>query len=196
MKAVSILLLLLLLPIVSLSQTSSSSEKPTDVEILKFSWGEAPPKTTEFSNRSSDNVFDASGAGSGRTDVERVNRPSLPTSRAKSSIIEYVFTLSIKNTGSKTIQSVRWGYFLYPKDPNAEAVGWLFETRTKIEPGKKKGLKDTSFLGGRLLSKTAKPSNATRSSYNDKAVILHIDYDDGSTWDNPSSYQNIQLIKQ
>ena len=169
MKAVSILLLLLLLPIVSLSQTSSPSEKPADVEILKFSWGEAPPKTTEFSNRSSDNVFDASGAGSRRTDVDRPDRPSVPMSRSKPAFIEYKFSLSIKNTGNKTIQSVRWGYFLYPKDPTAEAVGWLFETKTKIEPGKKKGLQDTSFLMGELLSKTRTPSNATRSSYNDKA---------------------------
>src|SRR5437764_5582888 len=44
MKALSILLLFFSLSIVSTSQTPSTSEKPPDVEILKFSWAEAPSR--------------------------------------------------------------------------------------------------------------------------------------------------------
>lgn len=195
MKAVLVLLLLLTLAVVSFSQTNLTSDKPADIAVLKFSWAELSPKVR--SGGSSDNRVDVSMSGSAARSAEEnsksravdLSSSRYPSRSDKLKTVRYQFSLSIKNNGSKTIQAIRWGYFLYPKDQTAEPARWWFTTKAKIEPGKKKTLEGTSFLMGEPL-KVKMPSSATRSSFNEKVVIVQVDYTDGSTWEHASPYQN------
>jgi tetratricopeptide (TPR) repeat protein len=172
-------------------------EKPSDLEIKKFSWTEAPsteliaPSAAPIAAPTSTvsqtgtrvladpNAKGESGPGE-RPNPSAVSAPPLRTATETTrSFMAYKFTISIKNTGSKTIVGVRWAYFFEPKDPAREALAYLFITTTNIPPGKEKTLNDS------LTSSSASmklPSKHNQALFNERVAILRLDYADGSSW--------------
>ena len=69
-----------------------------------------------------------------------------PPARAPSEtreFIAYKFSVSIRNTGNKTIVGVKWAYFFDPKDAAKEGLAYLFTSKTNIPPGKEKSLNES-----------------------------------------------------
>ena len=85
------------------------------------------------------------------------------------------------NIGNKTIVGIKWAYFFDPKDAAREGMSYLFITKTNIAPGKEKLLSE-------LLSRTGSkspiklPSKQNREGFSERAVILALEYADGTTW--------------
>jgi Tfp pilus assembly protein PilF len=174
-------------------------EKPSDVEVVKFSWTEtqstvliAPsspsiPVSTSIVSPSGTRVLaDPRAKGEpGPTELPDLSATGVPVSRDSSTptrtVTDYKFTALIKNTGSKTILGVQWGYFFYPKDPAHEALVHVFTTKTNIGPGKEKSLNDSLPLSG-PAGRTKIPTKETRALFNEGVAILRLDYADGSTW--------------
>jgi len=175
-------------------------DKPADVEITKFGWTETPSKaliapssapiavTTTGVSATGTRVLGNPGE-KGEGGPSQVLNPSGITtpyprtdSESTRDFIDYKFSVTIKNTGSKTIIGVKWAYFLEPKNTNSEALSYLFATKTNIAPRKEKVLADSLNSSGRSTS-TKVPSKHSRELYNERVAILRLDYADGTSWE-------------
>lgn len=175
-------------------------EKPSDVEVIKFSWTEAPstiliapsspsiPVSTSTVSQSGTRVLaDPRAKGQpGPIELPDLTATGLPgagvPTASTRAVINYKVTALVKNTGSKTIVAVQWGYFFYPMDPAHEALAYVFTTKTNIAPGKEKSLNDSVPAKGVPAGRTKKPTRYTRGLFNERIAILRLDYADGSTW--------------
>ena len=175
-------------------------QKPSDVEVVKFSWTEvhsmvltsptSPSISTSSSAVSSSGtrvLADANAKGQpGPAEVLDPTGTGLPPSRLPAAstpaVNQYKFTVLIKNTGSKTIVAVQWAYLFDPKDSAHEGLAYLFLSKTNIEPGKEKTVSDSVFSAGSPKGPTKMPSKKSRAFYNERIAILRLDYADGSSW--------------
>ena len=186
----------------------SEHSKPTDVEILKFDWSEsvsqmlvgpsAPSMSVSSSPVSATGtrvlgnpqekgeagpppMADASGAAPAA--------PRGPTGSIRG--IDYKFTASIKNTGNKTIVVVQWAYFFDRKDPG-DAICYVLTTKTDIPPGKEKTLTEKVPSQINPKSTTKAPTAYNRTLFNERVVILHLDYADGTFWQSSGPLNSTQ----
>ena len=163
-------------------------QEPADVEIVKFSWSEEPShvltrppspvisvSTTPVSQSGTRILADPTAKDQpGPPPLLDPSSTALPTSRkSETSVrgVDYKFTAVIRNTGSKTIQTVKWAYVLIPPDAQ-DGFAYVFTTRSNLSPGKEKTLKD----------QFPSPPAANRALFKERVVILRLDYADGSSW--------------
>ncbi len=177
----------------------SRHEKPVDVEIIKFSWSETParvlvpssaaiPLTTSPVSSSGTRVLADPNAKGEPGPGEILNPSGITASPAKASsentreFIAYKFSVSLKNTGSKTIAGVKWAYFFDPKDPAREGLAYLFSSKTNIPPGKEKTVNDSLGSPTGPKASTKLPSKHNQALFNERVAILKLDYEDGTSW--------------
>jgi len=175
-------------------------QKPSDVEVVKFNWTEAPsmvltapaspsiPVSSSTVSSSGTRVL-ANPTAKGEPGPAEVLDPtgtglpaSLRPAASTRAVINYKFTVSIRNTGSKTIVAIQWAYFFDPKDSAHEGLAYLFMTKTNIAPGKEKNLTDSVSSAGSPKGPTNMPSKHSRAFFNERIAILRLDYADGSSW--------------
>jgi Tfp pilus assembly protein PilF len=175
---------------------------PVDVEVIKFSWKEAPSRVLNVPSSPAIPVYTTPVSRTGLRvlgDLEKGDpgprneggpdpfdplSPVEPNSRTSSTSlrgVDYKFVASIKNTGSKTITSVQWAYFFVPANPH-EAFVYVFTTRINIPPGKDKNLHDQ--VPSAIIPATQSNALAShnRALFKERVVILRLDYADGSSW--------------
>jgi hypothetical protein len=100
--------------------------------------------------------------------------------------IKLKFSVSIKNTGARTIESVQWAY-LFHLHPAPDLLVYVFTTRIKIAPGQEKTLKDD--IPSQVLPTNQKAPTAQNSAQSkDRVIILRLDYADGSSWHSSSHH--------
>lgn len=182
-------------------------EQPSDVEILKFSWTEAASKVliapssgavavtiSPVSPTGTRVLADPNAKGDpGPGEILNPSGAAVSSSRSPEEqntrdVIAYKFTVSIKNTGSKTIVGVKWAYFFEPKDSAHDGLAYLFTTKTNIPPGKEKTLNESLTSsggregGGGLKGSTKMPSKHNQPLFNERSAILRLDYSDGTSW--------------
>jgi hypothetical protein len=87
----------------------------------------------------------------------------------------------MQNKGNKTIVAVHWAYLFYPKDPR-EALAYVFNTKTNIGPGKEKNVTDQVPSVTNQKSPGKVPTAYNRALFEERVVILRLDYADGSSW--------------
>ena len=97
-------------------------------------------------------------------------------------ILTYVYRARVKNTGSKTIRVIDWGYTFLDPETRQEIGRHLYTTKVKIRPGQ----------DGELVGRSGKPQTSTVSVKNagkepgEEVVIYRVQYEDGSVWQPPS----------
>jgi len=171
-------------------------QEPADVEIVKFSWDEVPSQvldppapvvpvsTTPLSQTGLRVTGDPNAKdqpGPPGSDQLGTNLPSPRRSDGTLRRVDLKFTVSIKNTGSKTITNVQWAYFFVPQDPK-DGFAYVFNTKISIPPGKEKNLRDQvpSVVVPTSQSKT--PTSHNRALFKERVVIVRLDYADGGSW--------------
>ena len=171
-------------------------QKPADLEVVKFSWSETPAQvlqapapvitvsTTPVSQSGTRILADPTAKDQpGPPPLLDPSSTALPTGRKSDTSVRGVdlkFTASIKNTGTKTIQAVHWAYLLVPHDAKDGFV-YVFTTSMKIGPGQEKTLKEG--IPSLILPTGQKaPTTHNRTQFNERVVILRLDYADGSLW--------------
>jgi Tfp pilus assembly protein PilF len=170
--------------------------EPADVAIVKMGWTETPAQvlhtpapvisvsTTPVSQSGTRILADPTAKDqSGPPPLLDPSSTALPTARKPDASfrgVDLKFTASIKNTGSKTIESVQWAYLLVPQDVQDGFV-YLFTTKIKIAPGQEKTLKDgvPSLV---LPSGKKAPTTHNREQFKERVVILRLEYADGGSW--------------
>jgi Flp pilus assembly protein TadD len=175
-------------------------EKPSDLEITKFSWAEVPSRIAVAPSSSTIGIttspVSATGTrvladpnAKGESGPAEVLNPSgittpFPSASTENSrdFMAYKFTISVKNNGSKTITSVRWAYFFEPKDPAREGLAYRFVTQTDIGPGKEKLLNNSLPPHSGSGTPVKLPSKRNQALFNERVAILRLDYADGTSW--------------
>jgi hypothetical protein len=178
-------------------------EKPSDVEIIRFSWTEGLAKvlvpsaptiaitTSPVSATGTRVLADPSAKGEpGPREVAEASGGNLPpggeSTASTRDTLEYRFFASIRNTGSKTIVAVKWAYFFEPKDSAHEGLAYLFVTKTEIKPGKEKALKDSIPINSPKGSMKM-PHKNNQALFNERVELLRLDYADGSSWESSAA---------
>ena len=173
-------------------------QKPSDVEVVKFNWTSSmvltapaspaiPTSTSAVSPSGTRVLADPRAKGEpGPSVILDPTGTGLPPSRRPAAstraVSDYKFTVSIRNTGSKTIVAVQWAYLFEPKDSAHEGLAYLFTTKTNIAPGKEKNLTESLSSAGSPKGPTKMPSKDSRAFFNERIAILRLDYADGSSW--------------
>lgn len=199
MKTFEILILILAIGGVSIAQDSTRPEAPPDVAVLKFGvkWKKMSISYSGggggLPSRGSTSRREVGGGGRdnpnlGREDREIQNRQqqadierSRGASSTKSSLelpeIQsegYQYSITIKNTGNKTINAVEW-VFVVTKTYSFEE--YTVYGRKEISPGKTREL-STVISSGNYLTLKNTPSHIRTS-----VMIKRIEYSDGSFWE-------------
>jgi Tfp pilus assembly protein PilF len=172
-------------------------QPPADVEILKFSWDEEPAKvlkppppvvtvtTTPVSQSGLRIMGDPTAKDQpGPPPLLDPSGSALPANRKSDTIVRGIdnkFTALVKNIGSKTITNVHWAYFLVPKD-SQEGFAYVFTAKISIPPGKEKTLRDQVSSVVIPARQDKAPAINNRAHFNERVVILRLDYADGSSW--------------
>lgn len=118
--------------------------------------------------------------------AEALEPPPPPTKKTKDTpepgqVKTYVYRAKVKNTGSKTIRSIDWGYNFTDPETQQELGRHLYTTKVKIRPGQ----------DNELVGRSAKPQTSTISVKNagkdlgEQVVIYRVEYEDGSVWQPP-----------
>lgn len=169
---------------------------PADVEIVNFNWTETGGRSPNVNSPPPPSVYNMpvrkAGIGALEDPTAKTEPgPKLPpfdpggpprsASRPSVRGVEQKFTASIKNTGSKTITTIQWGYFFVPQD-GQDGFVLVFTTKIDIPPGKEKTLRDQveSLVVPANIGKTPSPHN--RALFKERVVILRLEYADGTSW--------------
>jgi len=107
--------------------------------------------------------------------------PAPSASRPSARGVDQKFTALIKNTGSKTITTVQWGYFFVPQD-GQDSFAYVFTTKIDIPPGKEKNLRDQIQSVVLPANQSKAPSAHNRALFKERVVILRLEYADGTSW--------------
>jgi Tfp pilus assembly protein PilF len=180
-------------------------QKPPDVEIVKFNWKEI---TSRALNVPSSAPVPVSTTPVSRTGLRVLGGPTEkgepgpplpgnqpgpdpfdplspvgPRSSASATHVrgvDYKFTASIRNTGTRTIVTVQWAYLLLHRPDQQNGFAYVFTTKTNLPPGKEKNLQDQVSSISKTQSKA--PGAPNRALFQERVVILRLDYLDGSSW--------------
>lgn len=173
-------------------------KKPSDVDIVKFNWKETRPQapvpapnpaipvTTSGVSHTGLRVL-GNATSTSQPDpppfLDPLNAPMPaprePTKRSRG--VYYKFTASLKNTGIKTIAGVEWAYVFYPKD-RSQPIAFAFATKANIPPGKDRELTDQILSTVNSEANSKFPTKDNRELFEEKIVILRLEYSDGSSW--------------
>ena len=172
-------------------------QTPADIEIVKFSWEEVlanvlapsspvvPVTTTPVSQSGLRVLGDPTAKDQpGPPPLMDPSGSSTSSSRRSASTVRGVdnkFTALIKNVGNKTVTNVHWAYLLVPK-ASADGFVYVFTTKVSISPGKEKTLRDQAPSVVIPANQTKTPNTDYREQFNERVVILRLDYADGSSW--------------
>lgn len=199
------LLALVSLTKVSTAQTSKQISEPPDVQILKFNWSkerigwERDPFAGPVENydgmrvrmRNERRIQEAKRVGSS-IDVDRITREA----KADDANIErmrekappryvFMYKVSVKNTGAKTIKTIDWDYIFLEPDTENEVWRHQFTNDEKIPPGKTREMEVLiQTPPTRTISVYALNKNE-HLSVKGRVAIVRIEYADGSVWPQP-----------
>ena len=172
-------------------------QKPADGEIIKFNWTESPSIVL---NDASSPVIRASTTGRSQTGLQVLGDPTakgesgplfqdpmsdtFPESREAATSyrgVDYKFQALIKNTGNKTIATVHWAYMIYRQNPH-DGLVYVFKTKMNVPPGKEKNLHEQIPSISLPVSQSKVPDMKNRALFEQRVIILRLDYSDGSSW--------------
>ncbi len=171
--------------------------QPSDVQVIKFSWTEVPASTLSAAPSTLSTSTSAAVSSSGtrilanpadKGDPGPLADPSMAppgtreVGRTTRSLVVSKSAVSLRNIGNKTIVGVRWGHFFYPKDTSHEPIGFVFRTKTNIAPGKEKSFSEQTPVATELKRSSQIPTNSNRTLFNERIIILRLDYAEGTTW--------------
>jgi Tfp pilus assembly protein PilF len=192
-----------------LAASRHEHEKPFAAEVTKFSWSETPSKMLVASSEGAIPISTAQVSPTGTRILANPNEKGDPgpaetlnpggvigtasasreSAQTTRDFIAYKFSITVRNTGSKTIVGIKWAYFFDPKDPAREGLAYLFTSKTNIPPGKEKTLNDSlgsptgpkaSNNGSKISAKL--PSKHNQALFNERVAIIQLDYNDGTSW--------------
>ena len=205
MKYLGAALLFAVTAIVSDAQSVPTSQEPSGIVVVRFSWTkerlgwEKDPFSGPVENfdemrartRNEKRIEDAKRGNPAEVDkIRREARADAANIAAqhKSAPSRYVFVykVTVRNSSEKPIKSIDWDYIFLDRASLDEIGHQQFTSEDKIAPGKAKEL--TIVINKpptHTISLTALNSNE-RNALSERVILVRIVYADGSRWERPS----------
>ena len=112
----------------------------------------------------------------------QINTSSLPIFKPGQAY--YAYSVTLKNTGKKTITTVLWAY-VFTDTVLQEQVGrTVSENAVKLRPGK--SVEMTGYSSNHAVQVVNAKSAGTRNPIKEEVQILRVDYEDGTFWERPA----------
>jgi len=204
MKYFSLALLIALAATVSNAQSVSILSDPPGAEVTRFSWSkerigwEKDPFGGPIENfdevrartRNEKRIEDAKRGNS--SEVDKIKREAKAdaaniAAKHKDTRARYVFVykVTVKNSGDKTIKSIDWDYIFLDRATETEIGRQQFTSEEKIAPGKAKDLVVTiTKPPTKTISLSALNKNEN-GSMDGHVIVVGIHYADGTSWQRP-----------
>jgi hypothetical protein len=96
----------------------------------------------------------------------------------------YVYSMKVKNTGSKVIDGIAWDYLFIDPNSNAELGRHQFVSYARISTEKTVTLQGQVRSSPIRVVRTAESSNNPRPKFIERAVIQCVLYADDTAWQN------------
>ena len=184
--------------------TAFGQEAPTpakpNIEILKLHWEKQVrlprnfdpsviPTGGTFSDpgsRISSSSPAATGAGSGASAARTAGSSSVTFPEVPGRLpVFYVYSLKVRNTGSKPIEGIAWDYLFIDANNNAELGKHQFLSYERIPVNKSVSLEAQLRSPPTRVVRTAESMKNTHSKLIEKSVIQCILYADDTSWKDP-----------
>lgn len=192
MKVPGLLLCIFLLCVDVSAQTPTSGPEPPDLTVIKKNWRKEfhNPALTADPFRSNDEQAELQRAqkdNAVRNAVRvREGGTPLPTNRVSRPVesdpegpsTRFVYRVTVKNTGTKTITALTWDYLFFDSEKVEQVGQHTFRQRVKIPPGK------SIELTGQSASPPTRVVDAAKTQHEEVSIRL-IEYADGSVWQKP-----------
>jgi hypothetical protein len=192
------LLLLVLLSLFDVSaQTSASEPEPLDLTVVKMNWRKeifhpaltsdpflANDQQAELQRNQKDNAIrNAVRVKEGGTPLPPNRSIPTPTENPDGPVTRFVYRVTVKNVGQKTITALAWNYLFYDAE-KVELIGeHAFRQRVKIRPGKTVELVGLSKYPPTRVINAANAQSKIKLP--EEISIREIAYEDGSAWQRP-----------
>lgn len=201
MKVVNLILCAVLLGAFNVNapaQTSPGVSVPPDIVVLQKSWRLAVRNSVldddpfsanaEFNEalraqRVNDiqNAIRARGSESRLPPPPRPNKNQDATSQPSET---YVYQVKIRNTGTKTIRAVDWGYIFTDPDTQQEQGRHRYSNKVKLRPGQNSGLVGRTASPPTYIVSAQNAGKDVRKQLTEQVVIYRLEYEDGTVWQN------------
>ena len=194
------LLLLLTIPFLSAIQDSAPVDAPSDLRIERKSWTKSYPPVGGDRDPFAPNdlirervlaareaqVVNRQRIGSGEPLQKprnvQINTSSLPNFKPGQAY--YSYSVTLKNTGTKTVKTVIWAY-IFTDTVLQEQVGrTVSENQVKLRPGK--SVEMVGYSSNHAVQVVNAKSAGTRNPIKEEVLILRIDYEDDTFWERPA----------
>lgn len=195
------LLLTTLLCAASLAQTGPT--QPPDLVVLKHDWSKERINWERDPFSGTVDSFDdvrrrigderrmerAKGAGdigeASKIERERRAEQVLKSRQTAPPRYAFLYKLSVKNTGEKTVKELDWDY-VFTDAATGEVMGRRqFTAVEKIGPGKRKDLEFLISSPPVQMISVHALNKKEREGLNGQAVIVRVLYEDGTVWSLP-----------
>lgn len=194
------LLLLLTIPLLhTVPQDPATVQSPADLRIEKKSWTKSYPPVGGDRDPFAPNDMVREQVLAAR-EAQVVNRQRIASSEPlmkprnvqintsslpnfKPGQAYYSYSVTLKNTGTKTVKTVLWAY-VFTDTVLQEQVGrTVSENRIKLRPGKT--VEMVGYSSNPAVQVINAKSAGTRNPIKEAIEILRIEYEDGTFWERP-----------
>ncbi|HZH30940.1 MAG TPA: hypothetical protein VEY11_09265 [Pyrinomonadaceae bacterium] len=201
MKNVSLILCAVLLgAVAAAAQTEPPVSAPPDIVVLQKNWrmvvrnaalDEDPfSANAEFNEalraqRENDrqNAIRARGSESRVPPPPRNKRTlDVPSSQMPT----YLYQVRLRNTGTKAIRAIDWGYIFTDPETQMEVGRHRYSNKVKIRPEKNSDLIGRTSSHPTFLVNVKNTGKEPGKQPTEQVVIYRVEYDDGTVWQNPS----------
>ncbi len=194
------LLLLLTIPLSAAIQDSATAPAPPDLRIEKKGWTKSYPPVGGDRDPFAPNDLVRERVLAAR-EAQIVNRQRIASSEPlikprnvqintssmpnlKPGQAYYSYSVTMKNTGTKTVKTVLWAY-VFTDTVLQEQVGrTVSENHIKLRPGKT--VEMVGYSNNHAIQVINAKSAGTRNPVKEEIEILRIDYEDGTFWEKPA----------
>jgi hypothetical protein len=172
------------------------------IVVLKFSWDKERirprPSLTSLASQdeliqqsqrqqqlaAAKNVGDRGKVAKLETQISNHQKATAKASQTELPRDGYKYKVTLKNEGMKTVKSIDWDYLFLDPITQQELARHQFTSDETIKPGKSKEMSvlylipPVKLVSARMLNKKELP-------FTEQAVVMRIQYSDGSSWQHP-----------
>jgi hypothetical protein len=201
MKLLSSMLMLFLFSVCASAQTLSDQSAGSHLIVLQKKW-RLEVRNAALEKDPVADMKEREAAETERKNTERNNdtlrEKGMPTSSSgvpgpnpgkggRGISATYVYEMTVRNTGKKSIRGLTWEYVFYESGNEIEVGRRRFVSRISIGSGKTKTVMMRSALPPTGTIDARNANGKSKDPYSEQVVIQSVEFADGTAWRSPSN---------
>jgi hypothetical protein len=131
------------------------------------------------------NASNKSAASKLETQISNHQKASVEASQTELPRDGYLYKLTLRNDGVKTIKSIDWDYLFLDPITQQELARHQFTSDETIKPGKRKEVSVLYLIPPLRTIPVQTLNKKDRARISEQVVVMRIQYSDGSFWQHP-----------